>query len=113
MAPSLKQLEKVDRKDEEYWRRVSILSQTRGCGTPPPIVVHQSKVKFLKVVQIDDPPLSKVETNLLVAITKRTMNAVPDHNFTGLSTKCIIPVTNAACFEYTRKDYGTLQATND
>jgi hypothetical protein len=41
------------------------------------------------------------------------LGELPDHIFTGLSTKGGISVTEAACFEYTTQEHGTLQAIKE
>jgi len=87
-----------------------LLSQTRGSGTPPPLVVLQSKVKFLKSVSEEPPLLSKTELALMSRAVDTAMGKIPKGVFTGLATKARVTVTGSACWEETRKDGGTAQA---
>jgi hypothetical protein len=88
------------------------LCQTRCAGKPPPLDKLQAKIKFLKTVTTPD----QIETSQLglvnVAMGEILQN-LPDHIFTGLSTKAGISVTSSACYEYTRQDEGTLHAIQD
>jgi len=91
----------------------SILSQTRGMGTPPPLIVYQSKAKFLTLISTKPKDLSP-EAHQLVSIgMELAMKKVPDHVFTGLSTKARITITASACWEKTRQEGGSLQAISE
>jgi hypothetical protein len=87
-----------------------ILSQTRGSGTPPPLVVLQAKEKFLKSVAEEPPRLTHTELRLINAALDKSMSTIPGDIFTGLDTKARVTVTGSACWEDTRKDGGTAQA---
>lgn len=89
------------------------LSQTRGSGTPPPLVVLRSKRKFLLSVSELPPVVSPTARTLLSGAMDEVMRTLPDHIFTGLSTKARVTVTGSACWEATRKDGGTAQAILD
>jgi hypothetical protein len=93
--------------------RIGILSQTRGCGTPPPLVVLKTKNKFLEVVTEERPPLSPLQKRIAFASCQEVIESIPDEAFTGLSTKSRITVTSSACWEYTQKEGGTVQAISD
>jgi len=90
-----------------------LLSQTRGSGTPPPLVVLRSKRKFLLSVQEAPPELSKTDCNLIIAAMDEVIGELPDHIFTGLDTKARVTVTGSACYEATRSEGGTAQAILD
>jgi len=96
-----------------YTRIMGLFSQTRGCGTPPNIVILQSKLKLINTVTVVPPPLSETRKRLVEACMDQVLLDIPDHAFTGLSTKGRISVTGAACLEYTRKEGGTIQGLQD
>jgi hypothetical protein len=91
----------------------STLSQTRGMGTPPPIVVYQSKEKFLRKVTEIPAPLTEEEKELIKVSINNTIKGIPEHVFSGLRTKAAITLTASACWEKTREEGGTLQAISD
>nr|UUW20996.1 MAG: RNA-dependent RNA polymerase [Sanya narna-like virus 1] len=93
--------------------RIGLLSQTRGCGTPPPLVVLKTKAKFIEVVSSKPTPLTQEEKRIVWGTSQSVVSKIPDFAFTGLSTKGRITVTNAACWEYTQKEGGTVQAISD
>jgi len=86
------------------------LSQSRGSGTPPPLVVLRSKRKFLMSVSEPPPEFTKTESALVAAALDNVIGSIPDHVFTGLDTKARVTVTGSACWEATRKEGGTAQA---
>jgi len=86
------------------------LSQTRGSGTPPPLVVLRSKRKFLMSVSEPPPEFTATQSALVAAALDDVIGALPDHIFTGLDTKARVTVTGSACWEATRKEGGTAQA---
>jgi len=88
---------------------VGLLSQTRGCGTPPPLVVLQSKLKFLQTVTACAPPRDTTSISLLRSGIKKVLSDLPDSAFTGLSTKSRITVTTSASWENTRREGGTIE----
>jgi hypothetical protein len=96
-----------------YTRITGLLSQTRGCGTPPPIVILQSKVKFIQTVTEVPPAKTPTSLKLVEACVDKVIDEIPDHAFTGLSTKGRIGVTTSACIEHTRKLGGTIQGIQD
>jgi hypothetical protein len=89
------------------------LSQTRGSGTPPPLVVLRSKRKFLLSVDSPPPEITKTQGALISAAMDEVIRDIPDHVFTGLDTKARISVTGAACWESNRAQGGTAQAMLD
>lgn len=91
-----------------YAQLVGIFSQTRGCGTPPPLVILQSKMKFLRVTRLPVQPLGPTKKALIQAALSEITDSLPADAFTGLSTKARITVTTSACWEKTRKEGGTL-----
>nr|UYL94518.1 MAG: RNA-dependent RNA polymerase [Leptosphaeria biglobosa narnavirus 3] len=86
------------------------LSQTRGSGTPPPLVVLRSKRKFLSSVSEIPPEFTATQSALCAAAIDNVIGSIPDHIFTGLDTKARVTVTGSACWEATRKEGGTAQA---
>jgi len=86
------------------------LSQTRGSGTPPALVVLRSKRKFLTSVAELPPTVTQTQVNLFTHALEECVGEIPDHIFTGLSTKARVTVTGSACWESTRKEGGTAQA---
>lgn len=89
------------------------LSQTRGAGTPPPLVVLRSKRKFLLSVDSPPPEITKTSAALIGAAMNDIIREIPDHIFTGLDTKARITVTGSACWEANRAEGGTAQAMLD
>lgn len=99
------------RVTEEHLKiqKFGILSQTRGCGTPPHLVTLKSKMKFLKTVS-ERPEVSPVIRQFSRAIVQHVSNKIPDEYFTGLQTKAYIHITGNACLEETRETGGTMEA---
>jgi len=89
-------------------QRLGVIVQSRGSGTPPPLVVLKSKAKFLSTIS-EKPVVSKEKTVLTSLLLKSVISGMPDSAFTGLSTKASINVTGSACFEESRKTGGTLE----
>jgi hypothetical protein len=89
------------------------LSQTRGMGTPPPLVVYQSKAKFINTISTERPKPSAEDIVLINRTMGTVVNMVPDHVFTGLDTKARIGILATACWEKTRQEGGTLEAIGD
>jgi len=85
----------------------AVITQTRGCGTPPPLVVLKAKRKFLLTVSGDSPPLEKGQESLIRICLQQIVNEIPDHVFTGLTTKAGVNVTTSACFEEIRSEGGS------
>jgi len=92
---------------------LSYLTQTRCAGIPPPLVVLKSKVKALKVFSSPAPPLKRGMIQVIAAAVDGVIEKIPDHAFTGLHSKAAVNATTAACFEYKRSEYGTLQGLKD
>jgi hypothetical protein len=89
------------------------LSQTRGSGTPPPLVVLRSKRKFILSVDSPPPEVTATQQALFEAALDDVMGEIPDHIFTGLDTKARVTVTGSACWEANRREGGTAQAILD
>jgi hypothetical protein len=89
------------------------LSQTRGSGTPPPLVVLRSKRKFILSVDSPPPEVTPTQKALFECALDDVMGSIPDHVFTGLDTKARVTVTGSACWEANRKEGGTAQAILD
>jgi len=87
-----------------------LLSQTRGAGTPPPLVVLQSKEKFLKTVTSQPEDLTRPQYFMILKALNDVMGEIPGHIFTGLDTKARIVVTGSGCWENTRREGGTAEA---
>jgi len=90
-----------------------ILSQTRGSGTPPPLLVLASKEKFILSVQEAPPSISKSNLSLISKAMDLAVESIPQEVFTGLDTKARVTVTGSACWEETRRSGGTAQAVLD
>jgi hypothetical protein len=90
-----------------------VLSQTRGCGTPPPIVALQSKIKFINTVVETPTPLTKTERALIRGSVRSVIAQIPDDAFTGLATKAGVKAASSSCYEKTRSEGGTVQAIHD
>jgi hypothetical protein len=86
-----------------------LLSQTRGAGTPPPLVVLQSKVKFLTTVAAEAPADNPTLRAIRLAAYEEVLAELPDSAFTGLATKSRITVSTASCWENTRREGGTTE----
>jgi hypothetical protein len=89
---------------------IGILSQTRGCGTPPPLVLLQSKVKFLRTVELEPSPEPATAGLLRRAALEEVLNELPQESFTGLATKARITVSTSSSWEKTRREGGTIEA---
>jgi hypothetical protein len=90
-----------------------ILNQTRCAGTPPPVKVLLDKIKFIKTVENEPPPLENWRRKIITEVVSRVLEELPDEPFTGLTTKSGVKVTSSACFEYKVSEEGTAQAVND
>jgi hypothetical protein len=88
---------------------IGVLSQTRGCGTPPPLVVLQSKRKFLLTVSSEPVVESDTARSLRRMAIQEVIHQLPIAAVTGLSTKSRVTVTSSACWEKTRRDGGTTE----
>jgi hypothetical protein len=98
-----------DAKGHERLLIIGVLSQTRGCGTPPPLVVLQSKRTFLETVSLKPPEESATMRTLRRLAIEEVIRDLPVAAVTGLSTKSRVTVTSAACWEKTRKEGGTTE----
>lgn len=104
---------KLDPWTVEYTRVVGILSQTRGAGTPPPLVQQRTKLKLLRTVTSVPPPLEKWEAQLIGTAMDELILESPDSAFAGLHTKAGVRISTSACFEQTRELGGNTQAVQD
>jgi len=101
-------------KDPHIRLRVrGTLNQTRGAGSPPPLVAIQTKLKFIQTVMDKPAPLEEVERALIRGTTRNLMSRIPNEAFTGLQTKAGISATSSSCYERTRIEGGTTQAVQD
>jgi len=89
---------------------VGILSQTRGCGTPPPLVLLQSKVKFLTTISRSPPPDDATSRSIRRAALEEVLSKLPQEAFTGLATKSRVTVSTSSSWEATRREGGTIEA---
>jgi hypothetical protein len=96
-------------KGHERLLIIGVLSQTRGCGTPPPLVVLQSKRTFLETVRLEPPEESATMRTLRVMAMEEVIKDLPIAAVTGLATKSRVTVTSAACWEKTRREGGTTE----
>jgi len=96
-------------KGHERLLITGILSQTRGCGTPPPLVVLQSKRKFILTVSSEPPPETATQRSLRRMAVEEVIKDLPIAAVTGLATKSRVTITSAACWEKTRKEGGTTE----
>nr|WPR16644.1 MAG: RNA-dependent RNA polymerase [Mbeech associated narna-like virus 5] len=125
LEQALENLEEVPhwcRQLVNVWKRASrltgprrlfvtgILSQTRGCGTPPPLVLLQSKVKFLRTIGRRPPPDDETSRSIRRAALGEVLTNLPQEAFTGLSTKSRITVSTSSSWESTRREGGTIEA---
>jgi len=101
------------RSGYQYLADINYLTQTRACGTPPPLVLLQSKYKFIRTVGTKPVPLSKETKRLVKAAVSEVIADIEPSNFTGLATKARITVNTSASWENTRKEGGTTQAIQD
>ncbi|QJT93767.1 RNA-dependent RNA polymerase [Erysiphe necator associated narnavirus 35] len=92
---------------------LGILSQTRGAGTPPPLVLLQSKCKFLSTIGQEPPTESETSRKLRLASICEVLDALPQAAFTGLSTKARVTVTSSSSWEQTRRNGGTVEAARE
>jgi hypothetical protein len=92
---------------------IGILSQTRGCGTPPPLVLLQSKVKFLRTIGREPPPEPASAGIIRRAVLQEVLNELPGEAFTGLATKARVSVSTASSWEKTRREGGTIEAARE
>lgn len=90
-----------------------ILSQTRCAGTPPHLVVIQSKLKLLNTLTDPVSPVPQWEMALMSGAVDKLISTVPDSALTGLETKAGVKAASSSCYENTRKEGGTTQAVSD
>ncbi|QJT73725.1 RNA-dependent RNA polymerase [Botrytis cinerea binarnavirus 2] len=88
---------------------IGVLSQTRGAGTPPALVVLQSKVKFLRTISTAPADPTPTMVSLRRRAAEEVLSKIPDSAFTGLSTKSRVTVTTSSCWESTRREGGTVE----
>ena len=88
---------------------IGILSQGRGAGTPPPLVILQSKDKFLKTIQ-EDRKASETQLGLIRCCLLELRKNIPKEATTGLATKARVSVTTSAVYENTVKEGGGSEA---
>jgi hypothetical protein len=89
------------------------LMQTRGCGTPPAIVAHQSRHKFLLTVTTVPEPLSVDAEELIQKAMEEVLMELPDFAVSGVQNYSRVQVTASACWEKTRAEGGTLEAIRE
>jgi len=89
---------------------IGILSQTRGCGTPPPLVLLQSKIKFIKIISREPPALSESARSIRLVALGEILRDLPQEAFTGLRTKSRVTVSTSSSWEATRREGGTIEA---
>jgi len=87
-----------------------VLGQTRGAGTPPPVVVMRTKIKFLDTITNPPVALTSFQKGFIRTSFERILEETPDDAFTGLQTKAGVTVSTSACYERTRKEGGTAGA---
>jgi len=92
---------------------LSILSQTRGAGTPPPIVALQSKAKCLRLLSTEPAPITEDDWALIRLASDSLLKEITDEALTGLATAARVRITTNACYEQSVKDGGTLEAVNE
>jgi hypothetical protein len=90
-----------------------ILQQTRGAGTPPPLVCLQAKADLLDTLTLESVPLGKTQRLLVRGAVRKIIDNAPDDAFTGLQTKAGISLSSSSCYENTRAEGGTIGAIND
>jgi hypothetical protein len=124
-SPGMESIPQWCRQFANVWKRadcstgarrvylIGILSQTRGCGTPPPLVLLQSKVKFLRTVSLERPEEPASAGIIRRAALGEILKGLPDSAFTGLATKARITVTTSSSWEKTRKEGGTIEAARE
>jgi len=100
----------VRHKDHSRLYLAGVLSQSRGSGTPPPLMTLRSKRKFLQTVDCPPPEVTRTEEAIFLAALDEEMGQLPDHVFTGLDTKARVTITGSACWEASRSQGGTAQA---
>lgn len=89
---------------------IGLLSQTRGAGTPPPLVLLKSKTKFLRTVSSEPDKYVPTQAALVRASLENILQSMPGEAFTGLSTKARVSVTTSASWEETKAAGGTTEA---
>lgn len=87
-----------------------ILGQKRGMGKPCLLVTLQAKAKFLRTITVPEEPSTELEWGLLKWSVETSIQEMPDHYFTGLSTKAATAVSKSSCWEETQAEGGTLEA---
>jgi len=101
-------------KDEYHELLVrGILVQTRGAGTPPPLVSAKAKMKLIKTLMLDVTPRSKTQDAIVRNATMKIVQSIPDDALTGLQTKAGVRAATSSCYEHTRMEGGSAQAIQD
>jgi hypothetical protein len=109
--PLYKEYEKEEDPEIKVYLN-GVLCQKRGAGKPSPLDKLQSKKKFLKTVTTPDL-IKPFQVKMVGIVMQELIAQLPDHIFTGLSTKSGVSVTTSACYEYSSREFGTLQAIQD
>jgi hypothetical protein len=89
-----------------------VLCQTRCAGKPPALAKLQAKVKFLHTVTTADDT-NPIKLRIIARIMEELIQELPDHVFTGLSTKAGVTATTSATWEHTQAEDGTLRSLQD
>jgi hypothetical protein len=103
----------MEKTEDEYIACLSVLSQTRGAGSPPPVSVLKSKYDFLKTISGEPVSITKTMKLLVQSAIDELISSMPDESLTGLSTAARLRVTTSACYERSVAEDGTAQAIND
>jgi hypothetical protein len=94
---------------QRYNFLIGICSQTRAAGTPPYLVLLQSKRKFLLTVSSEPIQRNSTQESLIENSLEHIIDMLPKEAFTGLATKARITVSTSACWEQTKRSGGTIE----
>jgi hypothetical protein len=70
-------------------------------------------MKFLNTISSPNKKLNPTAMGLITCSIKSVIENIPYEAFTGLSTKARVTITASSCWEYNRKEGGTIQAIQD
>jgi hypothetical protein len=97
----------------EFTYKLNAIRSTRGMGTPPQAQELYSRMSFLRLISTKPPPPTETEWCLFRSCVDLALSKVPDHAFTGLSTKAGFSVKLTAAWSHTIAEGGTIESVRE
>lgn len=94
-------------------QRVQILTQSRGCGTPPLIMHGQSQRKMLLTVSEPPSKMPRIKRMLLERAVRDMVEKIRPEHLTGMDTVATVKITANAAFHRAQKEGGGIAAVQE